>query len=531
MFLESFRIPGESQVIERLMEQFSRRLCEVMPSEFPDQELIFQVSYSTLMLNTDMYSANVRDKMNREAFVRNTLGAVAADKTVSTGMLEAIYDEIAAGEIQLYSQMVEHPLPLGSRRVLPFRNCTDGNGVAALLVAVSDLWARTLALCIDKFHIWPGQGAVPVDLFSDHVDFLAAQLDSAEDLVLLTCKLGLERERYCVLERLLATTAFRVDYNDQGNNPTGLAWLYNLCSGHGSQLGSSWAVVLACLSTWDLASIVDEHHNLQGLDLGLLDGEGLQSFTSALVSLKKTNQNKAFVSHYAKKLVELSSSQLERAIRHSYEREVPTTGASFFALLATAADDPFLTNAGFAVLHRVAREQMPLILALRNEAMFGYLRALERFALQKDSTMGSGAIDTLVLIGELLYSHHRSSREAPVEDEEFFLKWYHVLSGLSRIGAEHLQREVGRLAIQSLFRLLREQGACYQEGAWRVVWRSVIFPLLEEVRSGDAEEVELFVKLMDWSVELLSIHADRLMTDSLVDVFDSTKTCPFAYDS
>jgi hypothetical protein len=297
-----------------------------------------------------------------------------------------------------------------------------------------------------------------------------------------------------------------------------LAWLYDISDEHGSELGSSWVVALSCLSTWDLASIVDANHNIRELNLPSLDGAGLLSFLVALFNSKNLGRN--FISHYSNRVYQLPSSQLERVLRYSYDKENHVT-EPFFAVLAKGVEDTLLSTTGFGILQRVAREHMPLILSLSDDVMFGFLRALEKFGLQSDAEMSRDAIETFVLISDLLFSQHRSEQTVfVVDDEEFFLKWYHVLSGLSRIAAEQHFKESARIAMQSLFKLLKEQGSCYQEGAWRVIWRSIIFPLLEELSAPGADE-EMFVRLMEWAVELVSVHNTKLITAGVPDIFES----------
>ncbi|PJF19480.1 Sec7p [Paramicrosporidium saccamoebae] len=519
LFLESFRIPGESQVIERFLENFSRKLHETAPDVFPDAEMLFQISYSTLMLNTDMYSMNVREKMSRESFIKNTMGAIDKDKDLSEDVLNGIFGEISIAEIQLYSQTVEHPLPLGSRPISEFIQCKDGDFVGALLTAVVDLWARTASMCIDKFDLWPSrlEFGAHNSQFTTHFEFICSLLECFSDVVQMTCRLGMEKERYCALERLLATSAFRPDYDSDLKGEGTLSWLYDIFDEHGSELGSSWVVTLSCLSTWDLASIVDANHNIRELNLSSLDGRGLLSFLVALFNSKNLGRN--FISHYANRVYQLPSSQLERVLKYSYDKE-NHVAEPLFAVLAKGVDDSLLSTTGFGILQRVAREHMPLILSLSDDVMFGFLRALERFGLQSDATMSRDAIETFVLIGDLLFSQHRSEQTVfVVNDEEFFLKWYHVLSGLSRIAAEQHFKESAKMSMQNLFKLLKEQGTCYQEGAWRVIWRSIIFPLLEELSAPGADE-EMFIRLMEWAVELVSVHNTKLITAGIPDIFE-----------
>lgn len=546
LFLESFRIPGESQVIERFLERFSERLVAIATDshEFADSEVLFQVSYSTLMLNTDMYSSSVRDKMTKEGFVKNTYGAIAEDKRPSEEVLVNIYDEISSCEIQLQRSVVDHPLPLGSRPLPSLQSVDPGRYSGAILMAVSDEWAKAISVALNKLQLVPS--SITLEKYSkrfiDHRGLLESTLSIFSDHIDLCCQWGLEKELDASLERLLETGPFQSSYPSQKGEGIGdgfpakgaLAWLYEVCDKNGSNLGTScWEKILRCLSQWDLASLVDENHNFRELNLLKLDGKGFLSFASALFNLatSSNSRQRAFLTHYADRLYQVPASVLERVIRYSYEKgnnvHLDSNTESFFALLARASDLTILSTAAFGILQRVAREQMPLILSINNEAaMNGFLPALEKFGLQADLSIAKEAIETFVMIGELIFSQHAAGKAASlmiVEDQEFFLKWYHILSGLSRIALDQKAVEASRLAMQSLFKLLSEHGSCYQEGAWRVVWRSIILPLLEEKVGGDSD-AEIVSKLMGWVVDLVTLHGQILISSALPDIFDSTRS-------
>lgn len=58
MFLEGFRLPGEAQKIDRLMEKFASRYCEnnKVDTIFASADTAYVLSYSIIMLTTDLHS-------------------------------------------------------------------------------------------------------------------------------------------------------------------------------------------------------------------------------------------------------------------------------------------------------------------------------------------------------------------------------------------------------------------------------------------------------------------------------------------
>ncbi|WKX88803.1 hypothetical protein Q1695_008436 [Nippostrongylus brasiliensis] len=102
MFLEKFRLPGEAQKIDRLMEKFASRYCECNPSLglFASADTAYVLAYSIIMLTTDLHSAQVKSKMTREQYVNMNRG-INNGADLPPEFLCAIFDDIAANEIKM----------------------------------------------------------------------------------------------------------------------------------------------------------------------------------------------------------------------------------------------------------------------------------------------------------------------------------------------------------------------------------------------------------------------------------------------
>ncbi|KAI7822087.1 hypothetical protein BX661DRAFT_173145 [Kickxella alabastrina] len=71
---------GESQVIDRLLVALSQRYAECNPdTRLRTADVAHAVTYSTLLLNTDLHIADIRssDRMTKSRFVRNTVDTIA----------------------------------------------------------------------------------------------------------------------------------------------------------------------------------------------------------------------------------------------------------------------------------------------------------------------------------------------------------------------------------------------------------------------------------------------------------------------
>jgi brefeldin A-inhibited guanine nucleotide-exchange protein len=96
-----FRLPGEAQKIERLVEAFAQTYWSDNPEAFSCADTAMILAYSTIMLNTDLHSPQIKKnkRMKREEFISNNRG-IDNGKDVQQALLAEIYNNIQANEIQ-----------------------------------------------------------------------------------------------------------------------------------------------------------------------------------------------------------------------------------------------------------------------------------------------------------------------------------------------------------------------------------------------------------------------------------------------
>lgn len=99
-FLSKFRLPGEAQKIDRIMELFSTRFCENNPTIFPNPDCAYVLAFSIIMLNTDSHNPAVKNKMTKRQFVTLNRG-IAAGNDLPPQMLENIYERILTNELKM----------------------------------------------------------------------------------------------------------------------------------------------------------------------------------------------------------------------------------------------------------------------------------------------------------------------------------------------------------------------------------------------------------------------------------------------
>lgn len=101
--LNSFRLPGESALIERIVAVFSEKYCgNATPEGIANKDAVLVLTYAIIMLNTDQHNPNVKNdkRMTYNDFARNLRG-VNGDKDFAPEYLQEIYDSIKSNEIIL----------------------------------------------------------------------------------------------------------------------------------------------------------------------------------------------------------------------------------------------------------------------------------------------------------------------------------------------------------------------------------------------------------------------------------------------
>ncbi|CED82462.1 Pattern-formation protein/guanine nucleotide exchange factor [Phaffia rhodozyma] len=96
--LEAFRLPGESQQINRITETFAEIYFASGPAEIKSQDAVYVLAYSIIMLNTDLFSPQVRKRMAFDDYKRNLRG-VNDGVDFSDSFLSEVYDSIKKREI------------------------------------------------------------------------------------------------------------------------------------------------------------------------------------------------------------------------------------------------------------------------------------------------------------------------------------------------------------------------------------------------------------------------------------------------
>ncbi|XP_022917218.1 cytohesin-1 isoform X3 [Onthophagus taurus] len=94
-FLWSFRLPGEAQKIDRMMECFAKRYCDCQGENniFQNSDTCYVLSFAIIMLNTSLHNPSVKEKPTVEQFINMNRG-INMGQDLPRELLEGLYESI-----------------------------------------------------------------------------------------------------------------------------------------------------------------------------------------------------------------------------------------------------------------------------------------------------------------------------------------------------------------------------------------------------------------------------------------------------
>lgn len=103
-FQAYFRMPGEAQKIERLMEIYSQRYCQCnadIVSRLRSNDTVFVLAFAIIMLNTDLHTPNIKAdrRMRIDDFIKNLRG-IDDCHDIEKEMLVGVYERVKANEFK-----------------------------------------------------------------------------------------------------------------------------------------------------------------------------------------------------------------------------------------------------------------------------------------------------------------------------------------------------------------------------------------------------------------------------------------------
>uniref|UniRef100_A0A1A8D025 ADP-ribosylation factor guanine nucleotide-exchange factor 2 (Brefeldin A-inhibited) n=2 Tax=Nothobranchius kadleci TaxID=1051664 RepID=A0A1A8D025_NOTKA len=278
MFLEGFRLPGEAQKIDRLMEKFAARYLECNQGQtlFASADTAYVLAYSIIMLTTDLHSPQVKNKMTKEQYIKMNRG-INDSKDLPEEYLSAIYDEIAGKKIAMKESKEFSITPKSTkqsvasekqRRLLYNMEMEQMAKTAkALMEAVSHAQAPFFSAThlehvrpMFKLAWTPLLAAFSVGLQDcDDPDVASLCLEGIRCAIRIACIFSMQLERDAYVQALarftLLTASSSITEMKQKNIDT-IKTLITVAHTDGNYLGNSWHEILRCISQLELAQLI-----------------------------------------------------------------------------------------------------------------------------------------------------------------------------------------------------------------------------------------------------------------------------------
>ena len=296
-FLQSFRLPGEAQKIDRFMLKFAERYITGNPNAFANADTAYVLAYSVIMLNTDQHSLKIKGKrMTVEDFIKNNRG-INDNANLPDEYLGGIYDDIAQNEIVLYTER-ENAAALG---MMPQPAAISGIAARvgqAFLTAGRDLQREAYAQASEEMskkaeqrlrnmiksqrritknalpkyipatsfkHVGPMFDVTWMSFFSglsgqmqttQNIEVIKLCLEGIHLGIRITCLFELDTPRTAFVTALASFTNLGNLSEMMAKNLEALKILLEVARTEGNLLKSSWRDVLTCVSQLDRFQLI-----------------------------------------------------------------------------------------------------------------------------------------------------------------------------------------------------------------------------------------------------------------------------------
>ncbi|KAG8096800.1 hypothetical protein GUJ93_ZPchr0013g34493 [Zizania palustris] len=260
-FLQGFRLPGEAQKIDRIMEKFAERYCKCNPKAFSSADTAYVLAYSVIMLNTDAHNPMVKNKMSPEDFIRNNR---ESPMETSDDLIKHMQEQFK--EKARMSESVFYP-------------ATD---VVILKFMVEVCWAPMLAAF-----------SVPLDQSDDEI-VISQCLEGFRCAIHVTAAMSMKTQRDAFITSLAKFTSLHSAADIKPKNIEAIKAILLIADEDGNYLQEAWEHILTCVSRFENLHLVGEgappdatFFALQQPDLD----KSKQAKSSILPVLKKKSPN------------------------------------------------------------------------------------------------------------------------------------------------------------------------------------------------------------------------------------------------
>ncbi|KAG0608013.1 hypothetical protein M758_8G071400 [Ceratodon purpureus] len=271
IFLNGFRLPGEAQKIDRIMEKFAERYCQDNPNLFKKADTAYILAYAVILLNTDAHNPMVTNKMTKSDFVRMNSSS-DVDENAPPELLEEIYDSIVREEIRLKDDDSKRERSEERSSLVSILNLGGFRGKAVVdskkesdeIFELTQSVFKKAGFKKGVFHKaehqdlarpmleavgWPLLAAFSVTMEdSDNKSRVLLCMEGVRLGVHLTKALAMETMRYAFLTSLVRFTFLHAPREMRSKNVEALKTLLSMCQTEPAALQDTWNAVLECVS-------------------------------------------------------------------------------------------------------------------------------------------------------------------------------------------------------------------------------------------------------------------------------------------
>lgn len=274
--LASFRLPGEAQKIDRIIDGFSKKYCQDNPTSFRNSDTAHILAFSVMMLQTDLHSSQIKNKMTPAAFVSNNRG-IDDGKNLPQEYLEGLYAAVQANPFSLKedddarTRLASQQAQTVAQKMQLFGQERDemiSSATHALMMPVTQrkdtpyVSARVAEHASPTFSAacWPLLAAFTTVL--QDVDeqtepgIMELCVEGLKLCVRVTARFDMHTKRDAVVSALAMFTYLMTLKEIKQKNVECIKALLNIALTDGGHLATSWQHVLQCLSRLEQLQLI-----------------------------------------------------------------------------------------------------------------------------------------------------------------------------------------------------------------------------------------------------------------------------------
>ena len=271
-FLDLFTLPGEAQQVDRILQAFSRKYHSDNPQSFKTAEVVYLLSYSMMILQTDFHNPQVKEKLKLQDFFKMLKG-VNDGIDLDESLLRNIYQGIIEKPLALHpcernivknGSLLEENIKQGLVKLKTTKKL-DKNFVFSLISTPSTfkmllemIWSPLLAAFSVVFEGIEEKGAL-------------LAIEGVESMIKVTSMLGLGDIRDTFVATMIKFVNLGNVNEIMGKNLECLKKLLQLSISHSKYLGNSWSYLIDFLSKLDRLITHKEDVQLLQIDPYLLE--------------------------------------------------------------------------------------------------------------------------------------------------------------------------------------------------------------------------------------------------------------------